>query len=342
MVGNYKSGLSFKRLTTLVNFPELTKKRKLSLQMVSSISKYPNQYDFTINHHSNDCLLLEKEIINFSKKRNCFRNAKAHRTMQPVGYISAVTKTLLCVRWKASLTVEAAMIMPFFVLFFVLFLALFQVLMTETQMNQALSYTVSKVAMESGRFVSEAENLAVKKMLIEQLKMQGCKEERIVDGWEGIICVPVSAGELVRINVIYDVALPFHVFGTQEILVSQSAAARRWSGRKTTESSYTHWVYITPFGAAYHKNISCSYLDLSVWSLLENQVSDARNKAGGRYAPCLLCKDDTVVSGDDTTVYVTDYGRLYHYSLSCSSIKRTVWRVMKENAGSRYPCQKCN
>ena len=342
MVEKFKSGLSFKQLTMLVNFPELTKKRKLSLQMVSSISNYPNQNDFIMNHHSNDCLLLEKEYSNFLSKRFCFRSAKAHRTIQPNGSISTNAKTLLCVRWRASLTVEATMIMPIFVLFFVLFLTLFQVLMTETQMNQALSYTVSNVAMETNHFLPGTEALTAKKTLIEQLKVQGCKEERIAGGWDGIACVPVLSGELMRITVFYDIALPFHLFGWQEINVSQSAAARKWSGREENESDHTQWVYITPFGVAYHQNMSCPYLDLSVWSLLERQVANIRNKSGSKYIPCRLCKEESFVSNEYTTVYVTDYGSLYHFSLTCSGIKRTVWRVDKENVQGRHPCQKCN
>ena len=41
------------------------------------------------------------------------------------------------------------------------------------------------------------------------------------------------------------------------------------------------------------------------------------------------------------TVYITDYGDVYHEEIGCSGLKRTVYLVEIEKVGQRQPCGKC-
>lgn len=43
---------------------------------------------------------------------------------------------------------------------------------------------------------------------------------------------------------------------------------------------------------------------------------------------------------DTKTVFVTEYGEAVHNSLSCSGLKRTVYRTLLEEAGNHSPCGK--
>lgn len=334
MVKKYNSGFSFKLQTNLVPLNEHTILKNLSPRKVRSNFRNPTQSGTSISHSFQKCVnKIEKEV---HKKCYSFDRAKAHRTSPNSGLIFTITKTLLCVRCRASLTVEAAMAVPVFVFFLVLFLGLFRVLLVESQMNQALGYTASKFAMETTSYYDTYEAV-----LIKQLKELGCAEEYIDNGMKGIVVTNRKSDEqYIRLSVTYDILLPVNVFGKQDVEVTQYAVARRWTGYEEDDLLSNQWVYITPFGAAYHKSASCSYLDLSLWAVSESQAQDIRNKNGGKYYKCSFCTNVTDTIPLDT-VYVTDYGTLYHESLECKSLKRTVLRVKLENVQGRSPCKKC-
>lgn len=249
------------------------------------------------------------------------------------------TKTLPCIRIQASITTEAALVVPFFVLFLVLILGLFRVELVETQMNQALSYTVSKVAMEAETDLLE--EVKTRAVLLDELKNQECNLAYIENGWQGIgLDMSESDALTVRIRATYQISLPVNVFGKQYVEVIQSAVARRWNGYQSSLYTDNQWVYITPQGTAYHSSSSCSYLDLSIWATDRVRITSLRNKDGSRYDPCNACgahKKDQEAG----TVYVTDYGELYHQSLDCRNLKRTVYRVSLDEMTSRTPCSKC-
>lgn len=143
----------------------------------------------------------------------------------------------------------------------------------------------------------------------------------------------------VRLSVSYDIQLPVHVFGKKSISVVQSAVARRWNGADSSNGADAVWVYITPYGTVYHRTLGCPYLDLSVWSVPTVSVKELRNKNGGKYYACARCQAKNAL--EMHSVYVTDYGVLYHSSMNCRALKRTVYRVRLDQAGGRRQCQKC-
>lgn len=284
--------------------------------------------------------------INCKRIFFCFRHMKAHHVNRNSDLILTHTKTLLCIRCKGSLTVEAAFAGPIFILCLVLFLGLFRVLSVEAQVNEALTYTASKLAMES---LDTAADTAITDIVEryqggwifrQQLKMLGCQEESVVGGYTRMtVSNHESDGLFVRLTVSYNIRLPVHIFGKKSISVVQSAVARRWNGADQSDAVGAAWVYVTPYGTVYHRTLGCPYLDLSVWSVPTASVKELRNKNGGKYYTCTRCQTQNVL--EQYRVYVTDYGTLYHSSMDCSALKRTVYRVSLDQAGGRRLCQKC-
>lgn len=353
-----KSGLSFKLHN---NSSKLSKKydKKTSLCRSGRCLNAEHTQNVLINsHHSNNCTCLEKEITQSSNEFYSFRSARAQCTCLLSGLISDHTKTLLCVRWKASITVEAALVVPFFLLAIVLFLGLFQVMKVELQVNQALSYTVSKMAAEvidpdfsqldestrelldQGVLIAQygKEKIRGRTVFTNQLKQLGIRTSDLAGGFAGVeLKNSASDEEYVRMTVEYAVALPINVFGKKQVEISQTAVARRWIGDAGGKDTSGEWVYITPFGTAYHSTTGCPFLDLSLLAVTELEVAFRRNSSGGKYYPCQICKN----TGSAETVYITDHGTLYHRSLDCLCLKRTILRVRKEQAENRSACEKC-
>ncbi len=342
MTEKYKSGLSFKLLKNSRKLSQHYDNKNSLYKWRNCLSFKHTQHDYLISHHSKYCLNLEKEITQSLNELICFSCAKAHRTKKSSGFISSSAKTLLHVRCRGSMTVEAAFVVPFIIFFLVLFLGLFQLLAVEIKVNQALSYAASALATEMLMNENEIlEGIVGKQILIKELKKQGATDEEFVGGFQSIkMNDRESDGEYVRLTVHYAIRMPLNIFGKDVLEVSQSAAARRWKGRSSGQTGDNRWVYIAPFGTVYHSGVHCSYLDLSLVSVSEQSVGSLRNKDGGRYYKCQGCIMNAE-NASGKTVYVTDYGTQYHYSLNCSGIKRTIRRVLEKNVVGRTPCQKC-
>ena len=95
-------------------------------------------------------------------------------------------------------------------------------------------------------------------------------------------------------------------------------------------------VYVTETGLVYHKDYHCTYLDLSIRMVQGKEISGLRNESGGRYYACEHCGGK-----GGGSAYITDYGDRYHSSLSCSSLKRTVYAVPLSEVIGKGACSKC-
>ena len=248
-------------------------------------------------------------------------------------------ETPLCnLRFKASYTVEAAFILPISLLMVVLFLYFFRVLYVQW----GVDYTLNKTAREHAALISDTKEESGL-VIIGQCRALIVSMERVnseIIG--GIFGLDFSESEFdknyVKIECNYRLRNPITLFGKKTIKMSDVAVSRKWVGYDPLESDEGgEYVYVTKYGQAYHRSLSCPYLKPSVSALNASDVDDSRNISGGRYKSCPLCKGKR----NSGTVYVTDYGDVYHSSLSCSALKRSVNRIKLEDAGLYHPCGKC-
>lgn len=251
------------------------------------------------------------------------------------------TKARLCIRYRASLTIEAAFVLPLFVFCLALFLGLFRVLGAEVHVEKAVSCATERLAV-SGVFEESSANHmldgAVGNRWIRQiLKQEGCPEEYFKNGYQGIFLDLLQSDEkFVRYRARYQINLPMGAFFKQTVSVVQIVSSRKWNGWVEDAKSGEEWVYITETGKVYHKTASCRYLDLSIQAVSVKQISKLRNKDGSKYSRCSC----TEYAGGEM-VYITDYGTEYHGGLNCRKLKRTVYRVQKSETGNKGACSKC-
>ncbi len=141
----------------------------------------------------------------------------------------------------------------------------------------------------------------------------------------------------IDLKVSYWVSVPFPILSRFDWRYTQQAKARRWSGYEPETDSYEDlMVYITPYGNAYHLSKSCPYLCPSIRAVARSAVAGERSEDGNRYYPCAKCG-----FFKSNYVFVTDYGEVYHTSLSCSGLKRTIRRVKLKEATGYHACPKC-
>ena len=134
----------------------------------------------------------------------------------------------------------------------------------------------------------------------------------------------------------------FGLFGGH-VSAACRARVRPWTGRDRSrngddENEGEKLVYVTEHGQVYHTNAACTHIDLSLHAEESGALDTLRNSHGSCYHACEKC----VGSGQvNSIVYITDDGERYHNSAACSGLKRSVHLVPASEAGNLPLCSRC-
>lgn len=143
----------------------------------------------------------------------------------------------------------------------------------------------------------------------------------------------------------YDVEIPVGFPGMTRFHFVQRSRKRAWigAGQKAGEGDNEDekkedQVYITETGTVYHLYEDCTHIRLSVHSVAAGEVDQKRNDSGGIYRACeKCCRQGT----DSTVLYITRDGDRYHSTLGCSGLKRQVTAISEKEAAGRPLCGRC-
>jgi hypothetical protein len=240
---------------------------------------------------------------------------------------------------KASLTLEAAVVIPLVAGFLAVLLMFFRVLEVETEIYSALSYAGRKTAAITTAADDEAAELVLAEVYFrEALADYDAVSDYVKGGTYGVSLLSSDfSGDYVCLKANYRVVFPVGFFNRNGISVFQESKSRKWTGSTGSTDGADAWVYITETGTVYHSTRECSYLDLSIQNVSYGQVESLRNRNQHKYYACELCGEESAV----TLVYITDYGTTYHTKLECSGLKRTIYQVQKSEVETMGGCSKC-
>lgn len=246
--------------------------------------------------------------------------------------------TSFCTCNKASMTVEAAVVVPIMAGFLCCILFLFRVLQVQEVVEEALIYAGRKAAVESSVLTSEeALFLSAEVHLLQVLEENDIIEQYVKYGILGvnILKSDFSANEIV-LCAEYEMMLPVKFFGIDRLSLFSENRFRKWVG--TSVEKEIEWVYVTPTGSVYHVDTGCRVIDLSVKAVAVQDIEKQRGADGQRYYPCGRCDAAKETLG---IVYCTDYGTLYHGTVSCSALKRSVKKIAKSEVEGLRACSFC-
>lgn len=247
----------------------------------------------------------------------------------------------LCTCHKASYTIEAVLLFPLLAGFFVSILFLFRILQVQVFVEEALIYAGEQTALESSLISSDSALLAsANAFFLYALEERKISNNDVVGGALGISLLGSdSTEEELILKAIYQMKLPINFFGKKYFTVTHENKFRKWNGAyakyKNNEEISTY-VYITSSGSAYHKTSGCRSLDLSVEQVHIDKISELRGGDGQKYYPCSACS-----TKNNTNVYYTKYGYLYHVDIHCFAIKRTISKIPITEIGTKKPCKYC-
>lgn len=235
---------------------------------------------------------------------------------------------------RGSLTIEASLAVPFFVFALVSFVWLFEMTTTKLIVKNALMAAGKEMATESVLGTVGLDSRIENKM-IQNIGQERLERSCIKDGAKGLNCKQSTVypgTTIMRLSVSYNMKLPVLGFSLPILKGKEEILVKGWTGYEGNGfyKANEEMVYVTSSGIVYHKDLKCTYLELSIRTV---PLADVRN----HYPPCKKCR--RIAAG--TYAYVTDYGESYHTTLSCAGLKRSVYAVPISEVYARGGCERC-
>lgn len=293
-----------------------------------------------------------------ANKKACLNStslSKSRELVFPLSFQKRVSLSGFSYTYKASMTVEAAVIVSLFLIVILNLLSILDFVRLQSSMAAALhqvgkrlsiygyAYDKSGLEIEEYPLTSVVFSYTYVKSSVEKYMGEGYLENTVLkNGKSGVYYGNSRIMENDRIDIIalYEVSGLFHLNGIKGIPMFSRFYGHVWNGYDVENQGKADdaelYVFITKNGTVYHRNRSCTYLNPSVKAVHFDDLNEKRNENGAVYYACERC--GTVKSA---VAYVTEQGTRYHTSLECSGLKRTVYSIPFTEVGNRAPCSKC-
>lgn len=249
--------------------------------------------------------------------------------------------------FAGSLTVEAALVLPIFLSAMLLLSGLFHAMSVCSQVNHYLCMTGRKIAAYS-RSEKGVDQGTLYQLFYSEIGGSGIDSDDIAGGYAGLIPRAESSeqGHLLKLSIRFGIRMPGYLLPSRTIWTVETVYIRPWTGKSAEmysgagEYGQSGQVYVAENGSVYHRDLSCTYLALSIHACSMSSVQHLRNQYGARYVQCERCGH---VSDKNQTVFITDMGTAWHTDRHCSGLKRTMDGMSQkeaEQSGLR-PCSRC-
>ena len=280
----------------------------------------------------------------------------SYKTGKRISFISSLREKKI----KASMAVEAAIAIPFFLFFLMNILFAFDMLRLHGNIMGAMHQAGNKMAFygyayrsgfgEEGLFSGEADSLILsegyaRRKVINILGEDYLNHTCLASGTSGLHFIKSSVmkeDDRIELVASYKVKPFINIIGFPDMPMENRYYGRAWTGydvagRAEGGEGEDPVVYIAETGTVYHIARNCAYLNPSVEAVSKAMASELRNEEGGKYYSCGSCKGNNF----QPVVYITSYGNRIHSSLSCSGLKRTVYTVHLSEVKGKGKCSKC-
>ncbi len=265
-------------------------------------------------------------------------------------------------RLRASMTVEASMVLPLFIFFFVNIMTLFNIVEIQSEVEAALHQTGSEMTLRAfdlrfgesllGNYENSgfdalggAAGILLAKEKIRDYLGNSMDKSCVTGGFDGISFLQsrmLLGNDYIDIVMDYKVHPLIPVIGFKEFPLEGRFFGHAWTGYDIENGLYCgeneeEMVYVTEHGEVYHRNIDCEHLHITVKSVDFRELSALRNNDRKKYYACEYCGGH--VSGGN--VFITGYGEKYHSSVNCPGLKRKIYTIPLSEAQGKRPCSSC-
>lgn len=264
--------------------------------------------------------------------------------------------------WLASMTVEAAIVLPLFLFFMLNLLGIIEIYRLHSTLLAALRETGRELSVYAyayktitGEEEDEGLEALVENVAFSYLYVKGRVEKfagekyletsPLTNGKEGIWYTDSSIlqqGDIIDLVASYQISPFIGIVGFSPARFYCRYYGRAWTGYEVDpdgeggkrEDAY---VYVAENAEVFHLSRECSHIRLSISECEAADLEILRNEHGGRYTPCELC-----VISFTARFYIARSGNRYHQDLNCSGLKRTITVMLRSEAEKKYRmCSRC-
>ena len=270
---------------------------------------------------------------------------------------------------KGSLTLETALVLPIFLSLAVSMISILEMMNLYARAEFALHETAREIAltMYPVKYVQNAgeelfdeelnceipdksilnpliSETVVRTMFTEKFGFKELNDSMISNSEAGIHFfrsdVVNEKGDIDLI-ITYKTEPLFNLFGIGSMTFSNRTSMHSWMGYVSPDDEDDgEYVYITENASVYHTRRECTHLCLSVNTVQISDLDKYRSSDGSKYRKCSKCFDGE--TDDDTVfVFITPNGDAFHSSLSCSGLKRSVYKVRRSEVSNLNECERC-
>ena len=261
---------------------------------------------------------------------------------------------------KGSVTVEASLVLPLFLIFIIQVYSLFEILTIYTKLQAACEETAVEaatvLALPEEAKQSELSSFLfsetlVREEIIRKARLGDSADSVILGGLGGLHLFRsdlATDGENVEIIVTYRVKprLSPSILGTMTLV--NHSKVRAWTGYEKAESGEGsgqqeesgETVYVTASGEAYHLYEDCTILRAKVEKVSGKELGNKRSEDRNIYYPCEFCCGSEKVEAEKN-YYITPWGARFHTDPSCNALKKRYTAISIGDVGNRHLCSVC-
>ena len=272
---------------------------------------------------------------------------------------------------SASMTVEAAIVLPLFLFFFINLMSSIEMLRLHGNLQLALWETGNRMSVY-GSVLSDEEAMEnvqtntstdqndseekeslwkelagvawsytyVKSQVTEYLGKDYLEQSPLTYGVDGLQFLESNVFEnkdCFEVVMTYSVSPTYSILHVFPFRMANRYYGHLWNGYELPGAEEVY-VFVAQNGEVYHMDKDCTHLKLSVRQVTWQQACVSRNERGEKYVSCEKCGQMDVKG----MVYITDEGNCYHAVESCPGLKRTVACIPFSEVEDLRPCQRCS
>ena len=261
--------------------------------------------------------------------------------------------------YKGSLTLEAAIVFPIYILFLISIIYILNILTLQNSLQMSMeeaSRSISSSAYISEKLIYIKEhgistnltysvlNTALIKQIFFTDEIKYLSDNSyIVNGSNGLsfqYTYTNRSSHIIDFNITYNVSIPFLPDNIFKIRINQRCRFRTFSGEDITDKSgeYTKYVYLSTNASVYHSTPYCSYLskyfNILPSSYFDNMVNNATN-----YTACSHCAKNVPKASN---VFNCPGSMIYHNRIDCFYLNANIYKVTLESVeNSLSLCTRC-
>lgn len=306
--------------------------------------------------------IIFKQFLNVSTRFPKIKKLSIEKTLLPFFPIKKK-----CRKVRASMTVEAAVVLPLFMFFFINLSCAVEMIRLHGTLQAALTNTGNRMSVygsvlteatgtssddgaDSG-LLQEIGDLAfsyiyVKNQIINYAGRDYLESSPLYYGADGLQFLEseiFTSDDTFEITVTYAVDTWVQYVGIKPFRMANKYYGHIWNGYDlgglNVSEDDTQTVYIAENASVYHEDRSCTHLRLNIREVSALKISAERNSSGNKYSKCEKCAKG--ITPD--TLYVGSEGDRYHYKKDCPGLTRTVYSMRKSEAQTKYrACSRCS